>query len=540
MDALPAARPKGVCATVVLLDNTGRGAAADLVAPLTARGWSATVVDAPSAVADAVDAGTPVVVVADREDMAEPDWLSALVERHPVLWSGESVDGTHVGPVLASRDDVRRYFEATTTWWSDRALRDLGFTSRPLPLLTGPARADAVAAATDSLLRDRVPDRVVLLDGGRIAQLWTAVRRGPLAAEGLRAEQSWAKGLMKDLRVFAGGSPERPVRLSTCRTPAGGVVPELESASGKGATDEEAVTRAVGEAIERFAAWNANQLPKACADGTRRLRLEDFHPYGTAYDEYLAAGRPPVDHVRGLSLVDGEPVDVPLALVAFPYIPGPGDRPRPTWGTTTGLAVHPVREEAVARALREVLERASLYPNFLWQRPAIRLPDPDPATRLLVYPDTLVPVVHAFVVDHGAARAARGSGSGLTWTQAIAAAVEEAEQIMSQVRRDPPDHMGAAFRDWADPAVVERVWAYVDAHPEERPPDVEHRSAAEQVRAVAVRSAEVVVVDLPCAVRGWTAVRVLVPGATAHRFASPSAAGDRLTGAPWHAGLPGG
>ncbi|WP_191296676.1 YcaO-like family protein [Lentzea cavernae] len=526
----------------MLLDTTERRAAEGLVAPLAALGWTPAIAEKPAAVPETAAAGTPVVVVADREDLDEPDWLVPLTERHPVLWAGETTDGTHVGPLLNSPDDVRRYFEATTTWWSDRAVRELGFTSRPLPLMTGPVRATAVASAVDSLLKRPESDRVFLLDGDRTARLWTAARHEPVPVDHLRGEQSWAKGLIRDLRVFDADSPRRRVRLATCRTLAGGVVAELESASGKGVDDEEAVTRAVGEAIERFAAWSANDLPRAPADGTRRRRLQDFHPYGGPYEAHLVDGSPPPDYVRGLSLVDGGPVDVPLALVAFPHIPGSNDRPRPTLGTTTGLAVHPERDEAVARALREVLERASLYPNFLWQRPAIRLPCTDPATRLLVYPDTSVPVVHAFIIadDRSVSMASRGSGSGLTWDQAAAAAVEEAEQIMSQMRREPPEHMGVAFREWADPTVVERVRAYVDAHPERVPPDIEHESVSAQIRAVVARSAEIVVVELPCPVRGWTAVRVLVPGTTVHRFTSRSVAGRQLAGAPWSAGLPGG
>jgi ribosomal protein S12 methylthiotransferase accessory factor YcaO len=494
----------------------------------------------------------PQMLLADTE----PDPLAWKTKwKVPILWSGECHDGTFVGPLISNQAELDEYAEATCTYFGDRALRDLGVTTRPLPLLTDPLRVQTTAAAIVRLLAGCRRGEVILVDDQRPVCLWTSVRYRKVPADRAENEQAWSLGFVRDLAVeqVAG------IHLASCRSPAGRVPAELEGNSGKARVVADAKIRAISESAERVAAWLANAaLPAAVAQPAERLPLEFFHPYGPIWDANPHRSHRQVEYVRGESLTHEREVLVPKALVTFPYEPGPGFE-RPTWGVTSGLACHPEPAEAIIRALREVLERDCLYPNFLHQRPATRLVheavdaavcgllDASPTMSLTVLRyDCTVPIAHAFAVTQSAAgpMLGRGCGSGLSWREAIERAVEEAIQVHTEALRARQLHMGSAFREWRRPEVAARVLGYLSAQPPGNcPPWLESASAAEQLTDVVadLRAAgsEVVLVRLPCPIEGWHAVRVLVRGATTSQWASDSEGGRKLRLAPWQFGIPG-
>jgi len=550
-------------AELILVDRTLRGAASQLRPLLQQHGWSVAIVQSTDdELLSAAVRGIPAMVVTDREDMDPPRWLAALVEHHPVIWVGECDEGTHVGPLLNHEHDIDQYYEATTKWCSDRKLRELGFRERPVPLITDPDRTARVAAATHLLLcslkgtggQVAVSDGYLhLIDQARPVKLWTDTVARPVPTRLLRAEQAWSKGLLRDLHIVTGRSTG--VKLAACRISTGAMLPELESVSGKGLTQDLAMTRAIGEAVERFGAWRANDLPVSrLGPHDRMVPLTAFHPFGPLYDRYLETGAPEVRYVRGLSLTTGETVHVPLVLTAFPFA-APSDECRPSWGVTTGLAAHTDRKTAILRGLREILESDSLYSNFFWQRRGRRLSLPtkvrivieEPHRKwfLVSYERYPLPIVQAFTFEQSEQGwiGARGSGSNLSWEDAAVNSVEEAEQVMAQVRRGAPNHMGTGFSNWATPAVCEHAISYLERQPYASEVGPEHTTARQQFDSIlewlAAERREAIVVDLPCPVAGWSVVRVLITGAVLHGHASSSAGGRRLVGAPWQFRLPG-
>ncbi|MFF8021492.1 YcaO-like family protein [Streptomyces sp. NPDC007896] len=533
---------------LILLDLVGRPDVWLLRDELAQQGIVTT-----SVLPDAQELGasdrTPVLVLADREPVTPSAWIRELLRSRPVLWAGECSDGTHVGPLFTEEAQLDDYLEATSVWASDRLLGDMGMRERPLPLLSGvPERPRDLARTVAAVLGGGRSDGAVLVDGMREVALWTGLRTQPRPPEDLLGELNWAKGLVKDL-VTEPMSGDVGIQVVTCRTPCGVGTAEFESNSGKGATVRKATERALGETAERFAAWQANAAhgPRC---HPRRYGLEDFHAFGELYEAHRCEGSPDIEWTTAVSLVSGDPYDVPACLVAFPYLPSAGHT-RPSKGDTSGLASYPGRDQAVLRGLREVLERDSLYPNFMHQRPGTLLrTEPggvfdDKQTFCVVYPDAPVPLVHAFVVDSSKTDtpiAARGTGSGLTWQEARERALEEARQLLAQSHRGRELALADAFDAWCRPDVTSQLLDYLEHLPEGDPTGPESGSASEQlaslVETLGAAGQDVLVAELPNPVRGWTAVRVLVPGATTNQWASASAGGRKLRGAVWTHGIP--
>ncbi len=116
--------------------------------------------------------------------------------------------------------------------------------------------------------------------------------------------------------------------------------------NGKGITREGALAGAVMEAVERQAAA-APQVPVFMRD--RETVLAAIDPDGL---EPVRTGME-IAAVRGVDLVSGNAIDVPLALVQFPW---PGDSVI-VGDSTNGLAAGNSHAEAVYHAVCELLER---------------------------------------------------------------------------------------------------------------------------------------------------------------------------------------
>ncbi|PYC87403.1 hypothetical protein C7C46_04805 [Streptomyces tateyamensis] len=460
---------------------------------------------------------------------------------------GEGFEGSHLTLADPARADRVR-------WAFEERLDALGFTERPRPLLYR-ARRDPVALARAIKAATRLgPDQAVLVDSLRTVAFATARAVGATPFRQLPDTQAWTYGMVRGLQVRPGSIAGSHV--ATCRTPAGGQ-DHLEGNSGKGVTSRAALTGAVGEAVERYAAYQANWSLPPADPGAPRLELADLHPYGPAWERHRRApraARVPVAYVAGTRLADGASVAVPKALVTFPYL-GPD---RPTDGVTTGLAGAASEETAVLRGLREVLERDGLYNGFSGLRPAVRLDHTGALARLglagafpgsvwaLHWPqDGLVlPDVHAFHHDPQTGVLVRASGSGTSFRQALDGAVTELCQIhFEAVRaRAAGTPTSAAHAAWARPQVSARARRYLDEQRTGPPPAVPYADEAGQlgyfVERLAQRGHSPIVVRLPLCGPDWTVVRVLVPGATTSPYGSHSRGGGGLLGAPWEHGIP--
>ncbi|WP_438010427.1 YcaO-like family protein [Sorangium sp. So ce321] len=493
-----------------------------------------------------------------------PDAARALLSAGvAILWAGECSEGLHVGPLLRSPRDLDAYLEATHGWAFAVELQRMGF-AEGWPLSLVPAiRRDAAAAAAAAARVLRAPaGTCVLVDGMREVRLWTALESAPEAREALLSAQTWSKGMLADLRLER-SVDVGPVWVASCRSPAGADA-YLEGNFGKGTSPEEARTTAVGEAIERFGAFlgvRSEAVGEAPA-GAEQYPLRCFHPFGPAYDAYCARGEPADAMTQVRDEISGRDVWAPAALVHEPYTPAPPFAAT-TGSTSCGLAAYTSRRGAVLRGALETLERDNFYPNFLHLRPGerIALDDLPGAPRsgdlrdlagalrglgmtwwLVRYPDEReLPIVHAFLLDAAGAAMSRGVGSAHSWATAAVKALLEAVQLREQfallAEEGPSSPADAGYEAWSTPEVIGEIRAYLERlGPAGRLDDLPDDDALyARLRA---RVGALLVKDFPCPVVGFSAVRVLIPGATCHGSASDSAGGRRLLGAAFRHPVP--
>jgi len=497
-----------------------------------------------------ISAHLPAVVLI-AHGQQEQDKFARTLPTGCVLRVCESFEGafvTRAGGITAGADEPA---SAGIYWAFEARVNALGFTDRPSTtrwrLRSDP---DGLAAAILAVVRAR-SDEAVLVTSRRTVSLGTphAVRTTRFAD--VKAVHSWTFGVMRGLTVERGAIPGSYVAV--CRTPAGGR-DELEGNSGKGVDPESAITGAVGEALERYAAYEANTSLKPAARTIRRIHLADLHPFGVSWARHRSDPPDSMAYVEGVDLVDDSAVAVPKALVVFPYL-GTG---RPTDSTTTGLAAGGDQDTAVVRGLREVLERSSLYRSFSQMLPALRL-DPADALRSLglesSFPgdiwclhwtrDSLtLPDVHAFYHDPATGLLVRASGSGVTFHDALRGAVLELCQVFHEAVRarracTPTSPVHAR---WTRTDVVDEARFYLDAQPARPCPDVPYADERGQrehlVGRLGACGRNPVAVRLPLRGPDWTVVRVLVPLATTSPHASDSPAGAALTDQRWAHGIP--
>ncbi|MHB8294505.1 MAG: YcaO-like family protein [Acidimicrobiales bacterium] len=471
-----------------------------------------------------------------------------------VIWSGECDEGPHVGPFLSSMSDWDSYELATMGWSSAATLAALGFdewpNTVPLVAMTDPERVISAVVA----LAAASPGTCELLRSTRGTRcLWTLSNAATPQAWNLD-EQRWGKGLLRQLRTFP-SDLVRGVVLGTCLTPAPGLPADLEVNSGKGIDKESAVTTTIGEALERFSALAANgSLSRLRPDvsSIRHLSLADFHPWGDPYEEYLAAGSPPLPEVVAAVSGTGGTAAVPECLVPFPYLGNNGTRP--TFNDTAGLACHTEPAEARIRAASELLERNSLYVHLLHEAQGRALsvsgldlgsaglaelaaraaPGAHERIWLIRYEtwEHLFFIVHAFYRPLDGAYIARSSGSGFTMSSAVRAALLEVAQTREQKERGHPKRLGCGHAAWSTPEVVDRVSAYLDAQlPSTAVDGIEPAGAMrmpilEQVYRQL--GSEMLIVELPVDIPGRTTVRVLGPRLVCNPYTSNSAGGRKL------------
>jgi YcaO-like protein with predicted kinase domain len=495
--------------------------------------------------------GATLVVAQPREDLALRFAADAVARGFSVLWSGETTEGVHLGPLFRRPGDIEPYRAASFGHAFAGELRRYGFaTEWPCSLLQSIARDPAHVAQVVVELLDRAAENPFLcyeLESSRFTQIWGAVLMTPIAP-GAVAEQCWDKGLFRSLEV-------RPIDdvpsvfVATCRTPPSGVA-YLESNSGKGFSAEKATRGAIGEAVERFAAWRANEVLQLEVIARQRLALSAFHPFGPHYDSAYNALLPAT---TAHDVRTGEAVAVPACLVPFPYVHHGAPS---TVSSTIGLAVHPDREAAVAAAALELIERDDFLTGFTEGRigEAIRDADalgPDVSRLLnaasraglrvtvLRYAAGVPYVVHAVLHDSALGGVAFGSGSSTArLADAVERALTEALQLREQLRRvvlEPAERRGR-FDDcseWLEPSFVGAALRHAAAAaPVLAAPENSVSDSTAALDSILNRierlGSRLLVVELPSPVRSWSAVRALAPGLCLHPHRSDSAGGRRL------------
>lgn len=495
--------------------------------------------------------GAVLVVAQPREDLALRFAAYALARGFAVLWSGETTAGAHLGPLFRGPDDIEPYRRASFGHAFAGELRRQGFaTEWPCSLLQAVAAAPAVVARAIVRFLDRGADDPHLcydLEGGCFRRTWSAACAAPIEPAAI-AEQCWDKGLFRRLEV-------RPIDdvpdvfVATCRTPPSGVA-YLEANSGKGLSAASATRGAIGEAVERFAAWRANEAAPTQAMAHRSLALSEFHPFGPGYR--LASGAlPPAAMARDVRT--GDAVAVPACLVPFPYA---HQGTPPTISSTIGLAVHPVRDDAVVAAALELIERDDFLTGFAEGRIAQAFMDLETtgadvgrllnavsraglAITVIRYEATVPYVVHAVLHDSALGAVAFGSGSSVSrLAAAVERAVTEALQLREHLRRialEPTECRGQ-FDDcseWLEPAFVAAALRHLAGAAPVRAASPVMGSGATAALGVVLDRIErlgsrLLIVDLPSPIRGWNAVRALAPGLCLHPHRSDSAGGRRL------------
>lgn len=193
-------------------------------------------------------------------------------------------------------------------------------------------------------------------------------------------------GVIRHLMLMApqATEPELPVTCAAVLSSytEGTYVPrEMENTSGKGLTPAEAMVGAVGEAIERYSAarHRTTDLRRAAIGELQGDVLDP--PRLCLYDDeqYDAPGFPfvrfdptrPIAWTRGWWLDTGQPVWVPALLTYLKY----ADRSEGVYcqATSNGLAAGVDLEDAVMRAVLELVERDAFMVTWLAQRSGRRL-----------------------------------------------------------------------------------------------------------------------------------------------------------------------
>jgi YcaO-like protein with predicted kinase domain len=471
----------------------------------------------------------------------------------PVVWSGETELGSHIGPVFNDPNDVEQYRLSGDSWSQYSKLRRMGVTCLPTSLLSSSELMSSVGCAIDEVLTSQ-SGTCVVLESFKKVRTWTSLQRHRSPdVESLM----WPRGIVKNLTVQP--LPESPTAyISWCWTPNNGSS-FYECNSGKGFDDAGARISAVGEAVERFVAFRANTLQPAHRNqSVTTYRLEDFHPLPSMP---MAEAEPLGGFTLARDHFSGESVNVPLSLVPFPLLP---ERFGKSGAISTGLAAGKDRASAVLAGVLEIIEAADFYSGFLALSKDFSVIDLLPAgaspfevtlrslhqnkikiTFLRYDRSYPLPIVHAFLIDEKRTIATRGSGSGSTLWAAMQRALLEAlqihrQQIGLQARGGvDPAVFGMAYYNWRQPVVLNEIRQYLSSAARcESPVHEEHSLESEIVHWLDLNATRLLVVDLQSEISDWTVVRVLVPYVPIHSLPSGTTAGKQVADPAFQHGVP--
>jgi ribosomal protein S12 methylthiotransferase accessory factor len=174
-----------------------------------------------------------------------------------------------------------------------------------------------------------------------------------------------------------------------------GYIGEFEPrAGGAGIRLEDAINRAMGELVERYASLAFDGtgsivcsckmlLSRGCRaaplDGLALFSAEQLATPGFAYAEFTEDTE--VGWLEGTNLADGLPIFVPGQLVSMGYLPGPGEVSRCFYPTSSGCALGTSIEAALLAGLLELIERDAVMIRW-YARMTPPILDLDPADLL--------------------------------------------------------------------------------------------------------------------------------------------------------------
>lgn len=291
----------------------------------------------------------------------------------------------------------------------------------------------------------------------------------------------------------------------------------IGKSAGAGWNREDALTRCLGEASERYAAAIYNPKDFIIGEPSDNAILpEDIYPFSAeqkADAEFPFAQSGHLSWKKGIDLRTGKARYAPAFCVYMPFTPRDGDC---VYGPSmsTGLAAGPNLEWALTSALLEVVER-DVFTNWWLSEGKASLTD----GVLNLHNDFGIPVA-AKLIDRDVISV--GVSAGRTWTEAADKATLEAllgqSYVRALVRRSPSP---ASTADFADHARF-----YTD-HPEHRSflkkmfnPDTvtaANLNSVDPLQALLKNGFDPWYCDItPVDIKslGLTVVRALVPGLT--------------------------
>lgn len=503
-----------------------------------------------------------------------------LINKTQIIWIGESTDGMHIGPIIQTEHDLEKYQIATKTWNFSQKLIDFGFkdywpSSIYLNLISHPEKI------TNAILKimEAPPETCFLVEENREVCLWTKLTENKISESTFFDTQFWSKGLIRNFKMEHFDAINE-CYISKCRSPCKGV-DYLEGNSGKGIDKTDALYSLVGESVERFSAWQANKLiPKydkpVKTNEQNYYDIGQFHPFGARWTEYLMSEKIELPwYAVNDEINPNKTCWVPECLIPFPY-----EASEPQYDVTTsstaGLAVHSDYKKAVINGALELFERNDLYGSFLFQKAGFFLDFANIPGRpkfsmesfiellnrlktnqldywCIVYNvKSTLPIVHFFIHDKKNHFFSRGSGSGYTLLEAIEKALVEGLQIRQQFLNSSnnPNMENSSvceiYDNWRKLDVINQMKTYLQSFC--KMPFFEHPLYAveytpgllleEIKKSLHIEGKPLLVANLPCAIKEWFAVRVLIPGFIAHQYGSDSIGGKKIINPIFKHGVP--
>lgn len=511
-----------------------------------------------------------VVILNTRDSQWHASSLTQHLSQSQIIWSGESLEGPHLGPVFRSAQDIERYKKGTFQWSYNEALRSFGIYEHGVSIHNRVKSDPAlVAQIVSELLTDQALTCAVIdSDAERSSikstrkTLWPAVLPGTDAPCDLDAYR-WSKGLFSRFEI------ERHYGcfFGFCSIPAGGDA-DLEVCGGKGLDSASAELSTFGEAIERFSAWLGDSSETPLLNARPDIAPERFHPFGSPWEDYIAEGNTSDASVKARDEATQGTVLLPADLCIDRSLRR--DRSKVISGSSTsGLAAFTTKRGAVLRGALELIERDNFYVGLAHlQRGELIVPGDIPedehlphllnlisnledhkfrASMVRYVSDFDIPMVHTFLWDSAGCAMSRGSGSSASWALAATKSLMEAIQISLQHAfiRDHGESVESdrEFTAWTRTDVTDVLRAHcasfvrkpIGSYSNLSDEDHLYRVIAETIKR---NERGLYVVDLPPILPGWFAVRALIPGMAINATPSQSDGGRKLLGARFCHGVP--
>ncbi|UTH74197.1 YcaO-like family protein [Chromobacterium sp. IIBBL 290-4] len=469
-------------------------------------------------------AGREVVLMQTDGRKAIEQALEGALE-FPIVWSGESEEGFHIGPVFAGESDVQAYLEVLARCRPLAEIESLvGWREVPTSAGFWVRHPQRLEAAVVQLLDSADPCRTaVLLESGRTVALGWPTDLEPLRPTDTADLHAWSKG------VLYGADDQQCDELGICHRSA--LVPhiqpdELAVCSGKGSKPAAAAIRLIGECVERLSAWGSAPCVRT-SEKTAKQALSDEHWHVERIVGVTDQAGPEVEVVNLLDSSDRRLV--PHELVVL----GPFDAGRRFRSDTTGLAAHTSLREAHRTALYECIERHNFYPGITHLASAVRCAELEQAfssrrthtsrgaeyqALVFTYPERLhAPVAHCFVFDHLRGLWTRGTGSGISMEAAAEAAYIEAAQLLLRLSAElhGGDQLSLEYQGCVDPVAFHLLHGYLMSQPTLSLQKFERLVDATDLEtslgSLRDHGYSAYVYDFPKIFSSWWACRVIVP-----------------------------